>query len=197
MKNIQLLHKGKVYQAHVGYEQEEFMEVGIEADTKLADGDDVLCFDFKRRQNMRILHNNNSKILLVPADSELFHIKAKPQKVFDEWLNEGQVKYTRYKLNTFATISEDFKTTAVRVVDVSRFGIGFEINDFSIKMHEVYDSTMFCDEESIHLKLVVRYAHILEKTIRYGAEIESISSGDLNKFRYYIAMQQFKQMMLA
>lgn len=197
MKDIQLLHKGKVYQAHVGYEQEDFMEVGVETNTALADGDSVLCFDFKRRQNMRILHNTNSKMLLVPADSELFHIQAKPKKEVEEWLNEGNVKYTSYKLNTFATISEDFKTTAVRVVDASRFGIGFEINDFSIKMHEVYDSTMFCDDESIRLKLVVRYAHILEKTIRYGAEIDSISAGDLNKFRYYIAMQQFKQMMLA
>ncbi|ULL14292.1 hypothetical protein DVH26_07435 [Paenibacillus sp. H1-7] len=196
MKDIQLLHKGKVYHGQVGYDQPELMEVTVMEEPHLPDGDSVLCFDFKRRQTMRVLHNFQSKVILAPSDSELFHIKASSGSKAEEWLVEESATFTNFKLNTYGTITDDFKISAVRISDVSRFGIGFEVNDFSIKMHHVYNSMIICDEECIYPKLIVRYAHILEKTIRYGAEIHSISSGDLNKLRYYVAMQQFKHTML-
>ncbi|MCS7462388.1 hypothetical protein N0M98_19900 [Paenibacillus doosanensis] len=196
MKDIQLLHKGKVYQGQVGYDQHGLMEVTLREDHALINGEMVLCFDKSSRQSMRILNHSQSKVLLAPVDSELFQIKARPECKVEAWLNEDKPAVSPFRLNTFATISEDFKTTAVRITDVSRYGLGFEVDDFSIRMHYVYDSMLICDDECIHPKLIVRYAHIMERTIRYGAEIHGISPEDLNKFRYYIAMEQFKHLML-
>jgi hypothetical protein len=196
MKDIQVLHKGKVYQGQVGYDHEELMEITLQEAGAFAEGDSALCFDFKRKQNMRILHYSNKKLIMSPADAEVFNIEARPKKVYEELFGEEQTAVPSYKLNTFATINDDFKTTAVRITDISQLGIGFEINDFSVKMHHVYDSMIICDEECIHPKLIVRYAHILERTIRYGAELHFISSKDLSKLRYYIVTQQFKQLML-
>lgn len=196
MKDIQLLHKGKVYKGEVGYDRPELMEVNVLEEHRFSSGDSVLCFDFKQRRTMRILHNSQSKVILAPVDSELFHINSMTDSMVEQWLVEEKATFTNFKLNTYGTITDDFKITAVRIADVSRFGIGFEVNDFSVKMHHVYNSMIICDDECIYPKLVVRYAHILEKTIRYGAEIASISQGDLVKLRYYVAMQQFKHMML-
>jgi len=196
MKDIQVLHNGKVYEGMVGYDNEELMEITMKETEAFAAGDSAICFDFKRRLSMRVLHVSPAKVILAPANAEVFHIKARPKKVYEELFGEEQSSFQSFKLNTFATINDDFKTTAVRVTDVSRVGIGFEINDFSIKMHHVYNSMIICDEECIYPKLIVRYAHILEKTIRYGAELHYISQVDLNKLRYYIVTQQFKQLML-
>lgn len=196
MKDIQVLHNGKIVQGLVGYDHEEFMEITIGDTEAFAEGDSAICFDFKRKLAMRVLHKSKSKIIMAPADAEVFHIKARPKKGFEELFGESQSTVKSFKLNTFATINDDFKTTPVRITDVSRVGIGFEVNDFSIKMHQVYNSMIICDEECIHPMLIVRYAHILEKSIRYGAELHYISEKDLNKLRYYIVTEQFKQLML-
>lgn len=197
MKDIQVLHKGKVYEGQVGYDHEEFMEITLHETDGFAAGDAAICFDFKRRLTMRVLHVSQSKVIMAPANAEVFHIQARPKKVYEELFGDEQSAVKSFKLNTFATINDDFKTTAVRITDVSQLGIGFEINDFSIKMHHVYNSMIICDDECIYPKLIVRYAHILEKTIRYGAELHSISQKDLNILRYYIVTQQFNQLMHA
>jgi hypothetical protein len=194
MKNIQILHKGKVYHGKVGYE-DDFMEIELSTPPSFAAGEQIICFDFSRRQLSIVLHVTQSKVVVAPADSEIFHIKASSQKTFDELFGEEQEAVKSFKINTFGTITEDFKTRAVRISDVSRIGLGFEVDDFTVQLNEVYESTIFCDEASIRLKLIVRYAHIMEKTIRYGSEIQYISQADLTKLRYFIVMQKFKQLM--
>ncbi|TDG00624.1 PilZ domain-containing protein [Paenibacillus piri] len=197
MKDIQLLHKGKVYHGLIGYET-DFMEIELSASARPAFecGEKVLCFDFKSRQIAVVLHKSPAKVILAPVDSELFQIKARPNLMTEELFGDERETVHSYKLNTFGTISEDFKTRAVRFSDVSRYGLGFEIEDFTVKLNEMYESTIFCDDEAIRMKLIVRYAHIKEKTIRYGSEIHYISPADLTKFRYYIVMHNFKQLML-
>ncbi|MDF2963125.1 MAG: hypothetical protein K0S39_4860 [Paenibacillus sp.] len=196
MKDIQILHRGKVYHGQIGYET-DFMEVELTVIPAFSNGDKVLCFDYQRRIPAIVLHISKSKVVLAPADAEIFHIEARPKKLYDELFGEEQESVKSFKINTFGTITEDFKTRAVRISDVSRLGLGFEIDDFTVKLNEVYESTIFCDDEAIRMKLIVRYAHIMEKTIRYGSEIHYISTEDLNKFRYFIVMQKFKQLMLA
>jgi len=195
MRDIQILHKGIVYHGRIGYET-EFMEVELSSLPAFSCGEKVLCFDFQKRQIAVVLHISKSKIVLVPADSGIFQINASAEKMYDALIGDEHGTIQSYKLNTYGTITEDFKTRAVRVSDVSSLGLGFEVDDFSVKLNEVYESTIFCDDEAVRMQLVVRYAHIMEKTIRYGSEIHYISPGDLNKFRYYIVMQKFKQLML-
>ncbi|UUZ80694.1 hypothetical protein LJK88_38605 [Paenibacillus sp. P26] len=177
MKDIQMQHKGKVYKGQITYEEPDLLEVKLDAPDAFLNGDEVLCYNFERKQEMRVLRVTPFKILFAPADSEVFQIEAASRQSFDELYSDDNKKCASFKLNTFGTVSEDFKTFAVRVADVSRLGFGFEVNDFSVKMNHVYDSMIICDEITIHPKLVVRYAHILEKTIRYGAEIHYISPG--------------------
>jgi hypothetical protein len=197
MKDIQLLHKGRVYHGRIGYDQPDMMEVETLTPVDFTSGDKVLCFDFQRRQPTRVLHISKTKVILAPADSELFHIGKRPEKAYEDLFSDDQEPVKSFKLNTYATLNDEFKITAVRISDVSQIGIGVEVNDFSIKLNHVYDSKIFCDDECIRPKLIVRYAHILERTIRYGAEIHQISASDLNKFHYYIAKQQFNQLMHA
>ncbi|NOU92265.1 hypothetical protein GC093_03305 [Paenibacillus sp. LMG 31456] len=194
MKHIQLLHKGKVYHGIIGYE-EDFMEIELSTLPAFGLGEKVLCFNFQRRQLSIVLHISKSKVVLAPADSEIFHIEANPGREYGELVGEEQKAVKSYKLNTFGTITEDFKTRAVRISDVSCLSLGFKIDDFTVKLNEVYESTIFCDDETIRMQLIVRYAHIMEKTIRYGSEIHYISPADLNKFRYFIVTQNFKQLM--
>ncbi|MFD0679757.1 MULTISPECIES: hypothetical protein [unclassified Paenibacillus] len=195
MKQIQILHKGKIYHGIIGYE-EDFMEIELSKSPAFGIGEKVLCFDFQRRQLSIVLHISKLKVVLAPADSEIFHIEASPARKYDELFGEEHKTVKSFKLNTFGTITEDFKTRAVRISDVSCLSLGFEIDDFTVKLNEVYESTIFCDDETIRMRLIVRYAHIMEKTIRYGSEIHYISAADLNKFRYFIVMQNFKQLML-
>ncbi|PZE21429.1 PilZ domain-containing protein [Paenibacillus xerothermodurans] len=108
--------------------------------------------------------------------------------MYDDGFGQDQEPIQSFRLNTCGTISDDFKTRVVRITDVSRVGIGFEIDDFAIKMNEVYETTIFCDDESVRLQLIVRYAHIMEKTIRYGCDIHRIAKNDLNKLYYDAAV---------
>ncbi|NHN29101.1 PilZ domain-containing protein [Paenibacillus agricola] len=197
MKEIQLLHKGKVYHGRIGYDQSDMIEVQTVAPIDFTCGDKVLCFDFQRRQLTRVLHVSNNKVILAPKDSEIFDIGTRPEHGYDDCFGDEQVTIKSFKLNTFATLNDDFKITAVRISDISQMGIGIEVNDFSIKLNHVYDMKIFCDDECISPQVIVRYAHIMEKTIRYGAEMHKISTSDLNKLRYHIATQQFKQLMHA
>jgi hypothetical protein len=197
MKDIQLLHKGKVYHGRIGYDQTDMIEVETITPINFAAGDKVLCFDFQRRQPTRVLHISNHKVILAPTDSEIFDIGTRPSNSYDEFFGDEQTTIRSFKLNTYATLNDDFKITAVRISDISQISIGLEVNDFSIKLNHVYHSNIFCDDDCISPKLIVRYAHIMERTIRYGAEIHYISTSDLNKLRYHIATQQFKQLMHA
>ncbi|PUA35121.1 hypothetical protein C8Z91_31420 [Paenibacillus elgii] len=191
MKDMQLLHQGKVYQGQVSYEGSDLMEVSCTEPSSFTGGESVICFDFQKRVQMRVLQVSKSKLILVPADSEIFNIQARPDAVLDDMYRDENLAFPSFKLNTYGTLIDDFRTMAVRFCRISRLGFGFEINDFSVKMNHVYDTMIMCDEETIHPKVVVRYAHIQEKTIRYGAEIYSISAKDLNKLRFYIVAQQF------
>ncbi|MEK3910464.1 PilZ domain-containing protein [Paenibacillus sp. FSL H7-0331] len=197
MRDIQLLHKGKVYHGRIGYDQPDMMEVETLKPVEFARGDKVLCFDFKRRQPTKVLYASSTKLILATAESELFNIGKRPEKAYEDFMNDNMEPIKSFKLNTYATLNDDFKITAVRISNVSQIGIGLEVNDFSIKLNHVYDTKIFCDDECIMPKIIVRYAHILERTIRYGAEIHQISASDLNKFQYYVATQQFKQLMHA
>ncbi|CAG7631544.1 hypothetical protein ACFQI7_17375 [Paenibacillus allorhizosphaerae] len=191
MNHIQMLYNGKVYQGAVAYEGAELMELSMEKPVPYKGGDAVLCFDFKRRRRMRILRGSGNKLIVAPEESEIFRINAQPEQTNEDLLLDDDMMFESFKLNVFGTISEDFRTLAVRFVDICRLGFGFEIDDFSVKLNHVYDTMIFCDEETIHPKLIVRYVHIMEKTIRYGAEIHKISAKDLNKLRYFIAAKQF------
>ena len=193
MNSIQMLYKGKVYQGAVAYEGAELMELSLEKPIAYKGGDEVLCFDFKRRRRMRILRGSGNKLIVAPEESEIFRIKARPDQTEVDMFLDDDTMIDSFKLNVFGTISEEFRTLAVRFVDICRLGFGFEVNDFSVKLGHVYDTMIFCDEETIHPKLIVRYVHLMEKTIRYGAEIHSISARDLNKLRYYIAARQFAE----
>jgi hypothetical protein len=195
MKDIQLLHKGKVYHGRIGYDQPDMIEVESWTPINFNCGDKVLCFDFQRRQPTKVLHISKNKVILVPTNSQIFDIGTRLEKPYDEFFGDEQETFQSFKLNTYATLNDDFKITAVRISDISRMGIGLEVNDFSIKLNHVYNSKIFCDDECISPKLIVRYAHILEKTIRYGTEIHQISASDLNKLHYHIATQQFKKLM--
>lgn len=190
MKDMQVLHKGKVYQGCVSYEGSDLMEVSFNEPSTINGGDSVICFNFQKRVQMRVLQVSKSKLILVPADSEVFKIEAQKDNRYDMYRDEN-ISFPRYQLNTYGTINDDFKTTAVRYSSLSRLGFSFEVNDFSVKMNHVYNTMIICDDEAIHPKIIVRYAHIKEHTIRYGAEIHSISPSDLNKLRYYIVTQQF------
>ncbi|MEK8126842.1 hypothetical protein WMW72_02865 [Paenibacillus filicis] len=190
MKDMQLLHKGKVYQGQVCYEGSDLMEVSFDESSAFESGESVICFNFQERIQMRVLQVSKTKLILVPADSEIFKIEAQPGKHYDMYRDEDKT-FASFKLNMFGTLNDDFKIFPVRYCSVSRLGFGFEVNDFTVKMNHVYDSMIICEEETIHPRLVVRYAHIREHTIRYGAEIHSISSSDLNKLRYYLVAQQF------
>ncbi|WP_201319064.1 hypothetical protein [Paenibacillus sp. EPM92] len=192
MKVMQLLHKGKVYNGCVSYAGSDLMEVSFEEPSTISGGDSVICFNFQERVQMRVLQVSRSKLVLVPADSEVFKIQAQRDTNYDMYRDED-VSFSSYKLNTYGTLNDDFKTTAVRYCSLSRLGFGFEVNDFSVKMNHVYDTMIICDDEAIHPKIIVRYAHIQERTIRYGAEIHAISPSDLNKLRYYIITQQFRE----
>jgi hypothetical protein len=194
MKEIQILHKGKVFHGRIGFEI-DIMEIQLTSTAPFACGDKLLRFDFQNRQPVIVLCVTDSKIIVAPADAEIFKVEARP-KVYDDLFGEEQQSVKGYKLNTFATITDDFRTRAVRVTDISRLGIGFEIDDFTVKMNELYETTMFCDDEAVRLQLIVRYAHIMEKTIRYGCEIHHISTPNLNNLRYFVMMQQFKKLML-
>ncbi|MFB6366369.1 hypothetical protein ACFCP7_20320 [Paenibacillus elgii] len=191
MKDMKLLHQGKVYKGQVSYEGSELIEVSFTEPSSFTGGESVICFDFQKRVQMRVLQVSKSKLILVPADSEIFNIKSSPDAVLDDMYRDENLAFPSFKLNTYGTLIDDFRTTAVRFCRISRLGFGFEINDFSVKMNHVYDTMIMCDEETIHPKVVVRYAHIQEKTISYGAEIYSISVKDLNKLRFYIVTQQF------
>jgi hypothetical protein len=195
MKEIQLLHDGKVYHGRIGYDQQDIVEVDMLKPVELNCGDKVLCFDFQRRQPSRVLHISRRKVILAPADSELFQIGTRPALVYEDMFNDDQQTVKSFKLNSFGTLTDDFKITSVHITDISQLGIGIEVNDFSMKLNHVYNSMIICDDECIHPKVILRYAHILEKTIRYGAEIHQISVSDLNKLRYHIVTQQFKQLM--
>ncbi|TVY10461.1 hypothetical protein [Paenibacillus cremeus] len=191
MKEIHMLYKGRVCQGRVAYEGADVMELRVTSPFSFKYGESVVCYDFKRRLNMRVIQGSGSKLIVAPEEAEIFRIGEQPMKTFEELYRDESKVFTSFKLNTFGTISKDFKTYAVRFADVSRLGFGFEIDDFSIRLNQVYDSMIICNEETIHPKLIVRYAHILEKKIRYGAEIHAISNKDLNKLRYYIASKQF------
>lgn len=191
MRDMQLLHRGRVYRAQVSYEDTELMAVSCEDPLAMTGGDRVICFDHQSRVQMRVLQVSATKLILVPADSEIFRIEARPDSLLDDLYRDENIPVPSFKLNTFGTLIDDFKTQAVRFCRVSRMGFGFELNDFSLRMNHIYDSMIICDEVTIHPKLVVRYAHIQEKTIRYGAEIHSISEHDLNKLRYYLVTQKF------
>ncbi|WP_159887486.1 hypothetical protein [Paenibacillus puerhi] len=190
MKDMQLLHKGKVYRGQVSYEGSDLMEVSFDQSSDFESGESVVCFNYQQRVQMRVLQVSRTKLILVPADSEVFKIQAQNDQNYDMYRDEDKT-FSSYKLNMFGTINDDFKILPVRYCSVSRLGFGFEVNDFSVKMNHVYDTMIICDEETIHPRLVVRYAHIQENTIRYGAEIHSISPKDLNKLRYYLVTQQF------
>ncbi|WP_426451924.1 hypothetical protein ACP26L_07550 [Paenibacillus sp. S-38] len=191
MKDMQLLHNGKVYRGQVSYEGNDLMEVSCTEPSSFAGGESVIAFNYRTKAQMRVLRVSQSKLILVPADSELFHIQAAGSQIYDDMYRDEDRVFTSYKLNTYGTLIDDFKTMAVRFTNVSRLGFGFEVNDFSVKMNHVFDTMIMCDEATIHPKLIVRYAHIQEKTIRYGAEIHSISEKDLSKLRYYLVTQQF------
>jgi hypothetical protein len=180
----------------MGYET-DFIEVELADEPAYAAGDRVLIFDGQRQRPASVLHTFKKKVVLAPADSELLQIGASSESTMNELLNDEHQTVKSYKLNTFGTITDDFKTRAVRLCDVSRLGIGFEVDDFSVRLNQIYESTFYCDDEAIRMRLVVRYAHIMEKTIRYGSDIYYMSTGDLYKFRYFVAMQNFKQLMLA
>jgi hypothetical protein len=192
MKEIQLLYKGKLDKAHIIYEQVDLMEVALQhGGSEYINGETIICFNPHRRAAMRVMKSTPNKLILSPADAEIFHIQGQTVQAYEEMYRQENKVFTSFKINTFATLGDDFRNIAVRVADVSRLGFGFEIDDFSIRMNQVYNSMIICGEETIYPKLVVRYAHILEKTIRYGAEIHSISAKDLHKLRYFIVTQQF------
>ncbi|MCZ8513481.1 hypothetical protein O9H85_13775 [Paenibacillus filicis] len=191
MKDIQMLHKGKIVRGQITYDQTDLLEVKLDKTDTFRNGEEVTVLGFERKHQMRVLRVTPFKVLFAPADSEVFQIDISKDEAYEDLVYDDSKKFTSFRLNTYATISEDFRTFAVRVTDVSRLGFGFEINDFSVKMNHVYDSMIICDEVTIHPKLVVRYAHILEKTIRYGAEIHHITPGDLSRLRYYIVTRQF------
>jgi hypothetical protein len=121
--------------------------------------------------------------MLTPIDSEIFNIY--PQSMQDDDSAEGVCK--SYKLNSFATISREQRTLPVRVVSISRVGIGFVVNDLSIQFHTMYNSVIACGEYSISPVVVVKYAHLMEKSIRYCADIKWISDEHLNLLRYFLA----------
>lgn len=191
MRDMQLLHRGKVYRAQVSYEGTDLIEVSCEDPSSMTGGDPVICFDHKQRVKMRVLQVSKTKLILVPADSEIFRIGTRTNEQLDDIYDDENVLFPSFKLNTFGTLIDDFKIQAVRFCRVSRLGFGFELNDFSVRMNHVYDSMIICDEVTIHPKLLVRYAHIQENTIRYGAEIHSISDHDLNTLRYYVVTEKF------
>lgn len=193
MKEIQMLYKGKVHKGEIAYEQPDFMEISLPDEADYSSGDAIICFDRFRRWTMRVMRTATSRIIVAPVNSEIFQIQGHSPIAYEELYRQEDKVFKSFKLNIFGTISEDFKIRSVRFTDVSRLGFGLEIDDFSVKMNEVYDSMIICDEETIHPKLIVRYAHILEKTIRYGCEIKSISPKDLHKLRCYLLTKQFSQ----
>lgn len=189
MRDMQLLHRGRLYSAQVSYEGTDVMEVSCEDPSPMIGGDPVICFDRQKQVQMRVLRVSQSRLILAPADSEIFRIGVPAHEQPDHLYDDDHI-VPSFKLNTFGTLIDDFKIQAVRICRISRLGIGFELNDFSVKMNHIFDSMIICDEETIHPKLIVRFAHIGETTIRYGADIHSISANDLKKLRYYILTQK-------
>ncbi|WP_284646817.1 hypothetical protein [Paenibacillus silviterrae] len=81
-----------------------------------------------------------------PVNSEIFQIQGYSPIAYEELYRQEDKVFKSFKLNTFGTISEDFKIRSVRFTDVSRLGFGLEVDDFSVRMNEVYDSMIICDE---------------------------------------------------
>ncbi|WP_281885544.1 hypothetical protein [Paenibacillus sp. YYML68] len=195
MKELQVIHKGKVYVGHVSFEGHELMELFLEQPSTFATGESVICFNQQERAQMRVLRTTENKLLLVPGDSELFRIaarlKGELQSELDLLLEDPTKPVQSMELNSYGTLNDDFKTMPVRYCAVSRFGFSFEVNDFSVRMNHPYYSMIICGDEAIHPRLIVRYAHIKENTIRYGAEIQAISDRDLQKLQLHLVGRQF------
>ncbi|WP_248930441.1 hypothetical protein [Paenibacillus hamazuiensis] len=190
MQEVQLQYGGMSYRGGILCDEADWLEICLFQPAFFRCGDEVTIRSFNRKHTMRVIQTEKAKVTLIPADSDLFKIYT--DQFNEDALDSGEV-CASYKINAFATIARERKPQPVRVVDVSRLGIGFVTNDLSVQFHTLYNATIALGRIVVAPTLVVKYAHFMEKGIRYSAEIRWISQHDLQELRYFLACRLRRQ----
>jgi hypothetical protein len=188
MRGIQLYYQGHMYNGHINSLKLEYLEIKLLQNIKILAGEYVICYDSKRKYEMRVLHSDGLQIALFPDNSDIFHIKTSSKY---SGTNDNRI-FPRFNIDLFASISDNNNSHVIKMIDISRSGIGFQSLDSNIKTKFVYDATILCGETFIYPQIYVNYCSINGENIKYGAEIYEIEQADLAIFRAFIVSQHFE-----
>ena len=192
MYAVHLIYNGKILKAQVVNAKAEYVELQVSDQEHFELGDYISFLDLNRKLEMRIIHVEGTTLALYPSNSDIFMINNNPNAQAAS--NDERRKYIRFNVDTPAQMKSHAEDFEVRVVDISRQGIGFISNRSDLTQNMEFDVYLECNGKTVHSKVAVRNRIAMERETRYGAEFLSIDNDDLHTIRYFIVTQQLKMM---
>ncbi|MFC0214759.1 hypothetical protein ACFFK0_20335 [Paenibacillus chartarius] len=192
MKQLKIKAHGLTFDTPVVNSNAVFWEIKEPEYARLRNGEQVALVERGTEVPMQVMKCPRRDVILTPLGCDLNEIYREDSGIDEEAYNSEELIFDSYRLNTFGVLSGKQFNHSVRIVSISKLGIGFTISKFMLNFDETYRLNVICDEEPISLQASIRYAHLIEKGIYYSAAIKSIKPRDLEVLRYYTASQQLR-----
>lgn len=191
MEQLKIVVQGHAYWTPLINCNATFLEIAEPEHIGLRNGQHISCVRSGQAEPMKVVKHNRRSVILLPLQCDLNHLCGEEPWSFEAYNNEEPI-YASYRLNTFGVVSGKGFSQPVRVVTLSKLGIGFTIHKFCLNFDDTYQLTVACYDESVTLSVSLSHAHMQEKGIYYSAAIRSIGDRDLDMLQYYTAVQQLK-----
>jgi hypothetical protein len=189
MEQLEIVAHGVTFETPVLKRSAVFWQIAEPEHARLKPGDQVKCVRYGREMVMRVMKHPKRGVILSPLACDLNELTG--ERGFDyEAYNSEEITLDRYRLNTLGVVQTKHFSRVVRVVSLSKLGIGFTIPKLCLNFDDIYWLTVMCDDEPVSLRVSVRHAHLQEKNVVYSAGIRSIGPRELELLRYYTASQQ-------
>jgi hypothetical protein len=189
MEQLKFVAHGVTFETSVLKRNAMFWLITEPEHARLKPGDQVKCERYGREMQMRVIKHPKRGVILSPLACDLNELS--DERGFDyEAYNSEEVTLDRYRLNALGVLQTKHFSRVVRVVSLSKLGIGFSIPKLCLNFDDVYRLTIMCDDEPISLQVSVRHAHLQDKSVSYSSAIRSIGLRELELLRYYTASQQ-------